>query len=273
MKEAAKVFLGTSDSSVIQRLEEWAQAIGPVETFVGVMGGFICFSLIEKIRPKKIILFDRSPLQVVIFKLVKALVEISSELASFVSRLLSRSNFLNTEPAEKTWLEDTLEKLASHPDFEPAWKQTLSALANAQALDKGVYQTPDTNDGRPLFVENPVRYNLNGEKLKGHLDHLSLSLYYGEGWLKDRQSFEYIKERLTDGSAAALELKIQRLKPLKTHWSPDSNLLWVSNIGFFERWGEQPAEHRLDFLRRVPKNTKILTSARLLTPAELLDLP
>lgn len=267
-----RLFLGTTDSLIVNQVEKFAQEIGPVETFVGVMGGFACFTLIEKIRPQKIILYDRNPTQLGVFNLIKSLIKISSAPEDFVSRLLSRSNFLENQPADKSLFEDTLIKLKTSSDFAPSWVPILSALATAQAWDNGVYFTPDTNGGRPLFVLNPLQYDLNREELKNYLHFEPLSLYLGQGWLKDNDSFQYIKNRLLDDTAETIELKIPKIKPLKNVWSSVSNLLWVSNIRFFKHWKEYPAEERWKFLHRLPENIKILTNKKVLMPAELLDL-
>ncbi len=271
MERQERVFIGTTDAQIVNQIDRIAQEIGAVETFVGAIGGFACFTLIEKIRPEKIILFDRNSTQLDVFNLIKSLIEISSDPENFVSQLLSRPNFLNNQSADKLLFEDSLRQLQDFPAYTPRWLSILLALAEAQTLDKGVYFTPKTNGSRPLFILSPAKHNLEKEELKKRLSLQPLALYLGQGWLKDQASFEYIKKRLLDETLETMELKIPKIRPLKKTWSENSNLLWVSNIRFFKHWSEYPAEERLKFLKRLPRKMKILTSQRVLDPAQLLD--
>lgn len=271
MERQERFFLGTTDGQTVKQIDQIAQRIGSVDTFVGVIGGFACFTLIEKIRPQKIVLYDRNSTQLAVFNFFKSLIEISSDPENFVSRLLSRPNFLNNQSADKLLFEETLKKLHDFTTYVPGWLGILSALAQAQILDKGVYFTPETNGSRPLFVLDPGKYDLKHAELRKHLSLQPLSLYLGQGWLKNRTSFEYIKKRLADGSVELLELKIPKIRPLKEFWSKDSNLFWVSNIRFFKHWPEYPAQERLKFLKRLPDKIKILTSQTVWEPAQFLD--
>ncbi len=271
MERQERVFIGTTDAQIVNRIDQIALEIGAVETFVGVIGGFACFTLIEKIRPQKVILYDRNSTQLAVFNFFRSLIAISSDPENFVARLLSRPNFLNNQPSDDLLFKDTLRKLQDFSGYAPGWLKNLLAFAQAQNLDKGVYFTPETNGSRPLFILNPAKYDLEKDHLKKRLSLQPLALYLGQGWLKDQASFEYIKKRLIDETMETMELKIPKIRPLKKSWSENSNLLWVSNIRFFKHWPEYPAEERLKFLKRLPDKIKILTSQTVLDPADLLD--
>ncbi len=157
------LYFGSSDDREFELFKALHRSVkrswGGVDLLTSVVGGMFCLNLAVTLRPARIWLVDRNPLQLLLFELVKRAVLVSHDRDDFMRRL-------------------------RHADYaaESSWERRLQDAFQAKVqMDEGAgpRQHPRGTNRRPL--ERSWRYALNRfDRLKQLLEHTPQRLWFEE---------------------------------------------------------------------------------------------
>jgi hypothetical protein len=106
------VYFGSSDDREFELFKSLHRSVkrswGGVDLLTSVAGGLFCLNLAVRLRPQRIWIFDRNPLQLLLFDLVKRAVLRSTDRDEFLRRLRERDY-----EADSTWERRLQENLAA----------------------------------------------------------------------------------------------------------------------------------------------------------------
>ncbi len=157
------LYFGSSDDREFEPFKVLHRSVkrswGGVELLSCIVGGMFCLNLAVRLRPRRLWLFDRNPLQLLLFELVKRVVLESRDRHDFIRRL-------------------------REGDYETksSWERQLQqGLRTKLQIDDGAIPAQGLRGTSRRPLERSWRYALNRfDRLKDLLQHTPQQLWFEE---------------------------------------------------------------------------------------------
>ena len=157
------LYFGSSDDREFELFKLLNRSVkrswGGVDLLSCIVGGMFCLNLAVEVRPRRLWLFDRNPLQLLLFALVKRAILLSGDRHDFMRRL-------------------------REGDYEAKshWERKLQqGLRKKLQIDEGAVPEPVLRGTSRRPLERSWRYALNRfDRLKDLLEHTPQQIWFEE---------------------------------------------------------------------------------------------
>ena len=229
-----------------------------VDTYASVIGGFSGLNYLLALNPKKIVFFDVNTYMLDYAQLIVELITISSSPQDFIGRVFGRS--VNEYLAITSFSSlniDNQEGYLSLPVNESLVHETMSALSRASQETFQRTVIPHIHHKVPAGPQNckrllpcwPIseRVPVGGGKEFGFDEHGQLvpntnTFFYGQGWLKNNETFNSLKALLQTRPIKYLAFDLLNDDFAKIAPANENVTIHISNI---DDWFPEPTKKRL----------------------------